>query len=216
MRLIFLFIFTLASFLLPAQNVRFSVIADPQFSWMVPNEDNISREGAILGMNAGMLLDIFFAENYAFATGVTISNLGGKLNYSDQLIYTTPDGRDTIPSNTTITYKLQYISIPLGLKFKTNEIGYATYYANLGLNPMFSLKSHANFAGGNEEKVKIPDEISFFNINYFILLGMQYSLGGSTAITGGLGYSSGFTDITSRASDKITINSVTIRLGIIF
>jgi len=55
-----------------------------------------------------------------------------------------------------------------------------------------------------------------FNMNYFINLGVQYSLGGSAAIIGGLGYSSGFVDVTSRAADAININTFTIKLGVLF
>ena len=36
---------------------------------------------------------------------------------------------------------MQYINIPLGLKLKTNEIGYFTFYANLGLDAGINIKA---------------------------------------------------------------------------
>jgi hypothetical protein len=199
-----------------SQNIRFSVIGEPQISWMVPGKDNISRQGAIMGLNAGLHLDKFFTKNYAFSTGITISNLGGKLAYSDPLIYQTDKGKDTIPAFSVIKYKIQYISVPIGLKFKTNEIGYATYFANLGFNPMFRIKAHGSDNKDILNHDDISEVISLFNLNYFIHIGVEYSLGGSTALVGGLGYSAGFVDVTNRAIDKININSITFRVGVLF
>jgi hypothetical protein len=203
-------------FTLFSQKIRFTVIGEPQISWMVPDRDNILRKGAIIGLNAGIGMDMFFAQNYAFSTGITISNLGGKLSYNDTLTYHSERDTKIIPTGSIIHYKIQYISVPLGLKFKTNEIGYATYFANLGLDPMVKIKARASDTEGNIENDDISDEISLFNINYFILLGAEYSLGGSTAIVGGLGYSSGFADVTSRAIDKVNLKTITIRIGILF
>lgn len=212
--------FVLLLSLLPAfvysQNLKFTVVGEPCISWMSANKEDITRDGAILGLNAGMLLDVYFAPNYALSTGLTISNIGGKLSYPNDLIYRLDTGRDTIPKFSTVTYRLQYISIPIGLKFKTNEIGYMTYTANLGLNPMINIRSRATDVSKTLEKSNISEEIRFFNLNYFIMLGIEYSLGGSTSLTGGLGYSAGIVDVTSREFDKVKINTLTIRTGILF
>jgi hypothetical protein len=212
MKKIVLLLMTLIPALIFSQNLRFSIVGDPQISWMVPDKGGISREGSVIGLNAGMGMDIFFAENYAFSTGLTISNLGGKLSYTDPIVY----HAKTIPAHSTIIYKLQYLSVPLGLKFKTNEIGYATYFANLGLNPMINIRARASDSEGITDLDNISENINRFNINYFITLGVQYSLGGSFALIGGLGYSSGFADVTSTANDKICINTLTIRIGVLF
>jgi len=216
MKKLLILILCLISVSVYPQLLKFTVVGEPQISWMVPDKENITRDGSVLGLNAGMLLDVFFAENYAFATGLTISNLGGRLCYEDRLIYKTGTGRDTIPSYSTITYKLQYLSIPLGLKFKTNEIGYLTYTANLGLNPMINIRARGTDISGTLEKDVISEEIRLININYFILIGAEYSLGGSTALSGGLGYSAGMTDVTTRAFDKIKLGAIMIRIGIRF
>jgi hypothetical protein len=195
-----------------SQNLRFSIVGDPQISWMVSDKGSISGKGSVFGLNAGLGIDKFFTENYALSSGLTICNLGGKLSYPDPLDY---QGK-TIPANTTIIYKLQYISIPLGLKFKTNEIGYTTYFANLGLNPMINIRARVSDSKGITDLEDISKEIKLMNINYFINLGVQYSIGGSFSLIGGLGYSSGFTDITNRAVDKININTFTIKIGVLF
>jgi hypothetical protein len=199
-----------------AQGLRFSVVAEPQFSWMVPDVKSISSKGSVLGLNAGIGMDYYFSENYAFSTGITIYNTGGKLQYEDSMNFTVNSGIVTVPAAKTITYNLQYIDIPLGLKFKTTEIGYMTYFANLGVAPMIKVRARASDVSGVINKDNITEDINLMNMGYFINAGMQYSIGGSSAIILGVGYSSGFTDVTIIESDKISINTFTVKLGILF
>ena len=211
--LIILIIVPLAS---SAQGLRFSVVADPQFSWMLPDMKDITSRGAIVGVNAGIGMDYYFAENYAFSTGLSINNLGGKLQYAESVVFYINTDTVEVPPANTITYNLQYLNIPFGLKFKTNEIGYVTYFANVGVTPMINIRSKASDASRTIDKDNISGDIAPFNMNYFINLGIQYSLGGSSALIGGLGYSSGFMDVTTLETDKITINTISIKFGILF
>jgi hypothetical protein len=199
-----------------AQGIRFSLMADPQISWMVPDSKKITSDGAIFGINAGMGMDYYFTENYAFSTGISINNIGGKLQYADTLEIPSVAGNFSIPPLSTITFKLQYINIPIGLKFKTNEIGYMTYFANLGVTPMINVRDRASDVSETLDSENIADAVQLFNMNYFINLGIQYSLGGSTSLVGGLGYSSGFVDVTTGEKDKITVSTFTIKVGILF
>ncbi len=216
MKKTFLVLLIFIPFVGSAQSLRFSLLADPQFSWMIPDTKTISSQGAVFGINAGLGMDYYFAENYAFSTGLSINNIGGKLQYADTIQIPVGVKNITIPSGNTITYRLQYINIPLGLKFKTNEIGYVTYVANLGITPMINIRDRATDVSASLDNDNIADAIMLFNMNYFINLGVQYSLGGSTALTGGVGYSSGFVDVTSQAVDKINIKTFSIKLGILF
>jgi hypothetical protein len=216
MKKILLILLLVTPVILEAQGLRFSVLADPQFSWMVPDMKNVTSKGAVTGINTGIGMDFYFAENYAFSTGLTINNIGGKLQYADTVAFSVNIGTVKVPPGNTITYNLQYIDIPLGLKFKTNEIGYITYFANLGITPMLNIRSRASDVSKKIEKDNISQEINSLNMNYFINVGIQYSLGGSSAIIGGLGYSSGFMDVTALETDKVTVNSFTIKLGILF
>ncbi len=201
---------------LKAQGLRFSLLAEPQFSWMITDKKDITSKGAIMGLNAGLAMDFYFAENYAFSTGISINNTGGKLEYDDSITFNLTPDDITVPPTSEITYLLRYINVPLGLKFKTNEIGYTTFFANLGITPMINIRNRATDISETLYKEDISEDIEVLNMNYFITMGVQYSLGGSTALIGGLGYSSGFMDVTSDPLDKITINTFSVRLGILF
>lgn len=207
-------VFTLLSIslILGAQNVRFSVLANPHIAWLTSNKDAVSPSGSILGLNTGLELDMFFAENYAFTAGLSLSSLGGNLIYEDSASISS-DGAEFMVNS--MKYRMQYLSIPIGLKFKSVEIGYFTIWVNPGLTPMFKLKAQG-FFDGEEDKQNVSDEIGLLNINYFIEAGIEYSLGGNTALIGGLGYYSGFMDVTNHSNDKITTGTVGLVLGIMF
>jgi outer membrane protein with beta-barrel domain len=199
-----------------SQDLRFSFLANPQINWLSVNEGSVKSDGASIGLNTGIEMDWFFAERYAISTGITINNLGGKLIYSDSINFNLNNERIKVPSGNTINYKLQYIAVPIGLKFKTIEIGYATYWVNAGITPMVNIRSRATDSDELLNKTSISEETDLFNMNYFIEGGLEYSLGGSTAIIAGIGYNSGFMDVTNRAADKINANSFSLVLGILF
>jgi hypothetical protein len=72
--------------------------------------DGVTPNGAGLRFSAGPIADFFFADNYAFHTGlwytVKRSGLDGTVN----------------SNNLSSVYNLQYLQVPLALKFYTNEI----------------------------------------------------------------------------------------------
>jgi len=198
------------------QKAKFSFMASPQINWMTTNNDAIKTEGAVAGLNTGIELDLFFAEHYAFSTGLTINNLGGRLVYSDSIYIDSNGSKLMVPPGNTVKYHLQYISLPLGLKFKTIEIGYTTIWVNAGLTPMVNIRARGTSEDGAIDKTNLREETGMFNINYFVEAGVEYSLGGNTAIVGGLGYYPGFMDVTNRSADKIYTYSLALVLGILF
>lgn len=209
-----LFIFqTLGIF---AQNMRFSVIVDPKFSWMSSDLKSVDNDGSKFGVNIGLNIDKFFAQNYALMTGISIDNTGGNLTFENEKVIKTGSGNDSLPSGSTVHYKLQYINIPLGLKLKTNEIGYWTFFTHLGLNGGINIKATAEVDDYELENENISDEVRLFNLGYFIGAGVEYSIGGNAAVVLGLTYTNGFVDITDGSDSKVTLSNFAIRVGILF
>jgi len=201
-----------------SQNIRFSVFVDPLINWFKSDVKTTKTSSAYLGINVGLCMDKYFAENYAITTGVSIGSYGGKLSHTYETSYSLPDTSVKVPANSAIKYKLQYITIPIGLKFTTKEIGYSRFYAHLGFSPQMNIKAMAS----NESSAVILDndniikEMHFFNIGYFFGGGIMYSLGGNTAVIFGLTYTNGFVDITKNTKDRVTTNNVAVRVGIQF
>lgn len=214
------YIFILIIFLLPAgisaQKLSFSVVFDPQLAWLNPDSRILEGDGSRLGFNAGLVMDNFFAENYAFSTGFSILQTGGRLRLSDSVYFQDPSWLDTLPEGTGMEYKLQYITVPFSLKLKSNQIGYSTFFAHLGLNTHLNIRAQftAEKAGLLDEDIK--EEVRLFFMSYFIGGGIEYSLGGNTALITGLYYTSGFLDIRTTEDYGIRTGSLALRLGVKF
>lgn len=195
---------------------RFNVHADPQFAWFNSDEEGVKPNGSIFHIQTGLQMDLFFQENYAFALGIGINNLGGNLFYSDSAaFYTASDTISTLPM-LNIKHNLQYVDIPLGLKLKTEELGYMTFFLQVGLNPMINISAKASAGDESFTREEISESARLFNLGYHAGAGVEYRLGGSTSVIGGIRWSSGLTDVTGSDLAKVTTRALSIHLGILF
>ncbi len=123
---------------------------------------------------------------------------------------------EILDPNSSMIYRLQYLTIPLSLKLNSNEIGYVSFFAHVGVNNHISVGKSANVPSTDSSKVGIPEEINIFSMSYFFGGGCEYSLGGNTTLLAGLYFTSGFWDITSSDDYRATLNAVSLRIGIRF
>jgi hypothetical protein len=208
------------------KSLQFSLGTSPQVSWLKSDYSNVENEGIRLGIGFGLKADYYFTDNYAFSSGLMIVNSGGRLKYLDTNIGFKIDG-STLVFNTdptldgvTMTYKLQFVEIPLLLKMRTNEISGKTFYGLFGLSAQMNIqaKGEANQLSVNDARMR--DEVNFLNVGYQIGGGVEYELGKNLGISGGLSFFNGFSDITTddsgRKSDKITQRSLIIHLSVLF
>ncbi|MBN1415783.1 MAG: PorT family protein [Bacteroidales bacterium] len=216
MKKILLFAAIIVSVNLAGQDFRFGINFDPVVSWISPDSKLIEYDGSKLGFNTGLMLETYFRKNYAFATGINLTYMGGNLKYADTVNIETESGPVVVPANVPVGYTIQYISVPLSLKMKSNPIGYISYYGQVGLTPHFNIKSKAS--GGDLNKDNVNEEISLFNLSYFIGGGIEYSLGGTTAINLGIFFNNGFIDLLEKKGTdyRASIYFFNLRLGILF
>ena len=202
------------------KSTTFSIALDPAVTWFSNDRKEISTKGAELGISYGLIMDHFFSEKYAISTGLSVSSLGGELTYADTVLIKTAYDTVEIPQGTGIRYRIRYINIPLGLKLKTVEIGYKTFFVDLGLKAMFRISAKASTNNNLLNKDKVEDEIQLFNMAYYFGAGMEYSLGETTAILGGLYYTRSFLDITKdplgKQPDYLNSNMISLKIGVLF
>ncbi len=201
-----------------AQDMRFGVFADPQLSWFTSDTRDFSPNGPVFGFNAGFSYDRYFAERYAFTTGASITNIGGNLLYNvDDYSLSTRDEEYPITSGTNLRIRGQYVNIPLGFKFKTNQIGYTTIYAQLGINGYIKLKGFAwNEDMSINREVVENSHLKFGFISYMFGGGIEYSLGGPSALQFGVIFSNGMTPAFDAGHGIITIGNLALRVGVVF
>lgn len=222
---------------------RFGFQASPIFSWASTNENYINPNGNFLGFRLGVLGEYYFRENYAFFGGLGFAfNTGGRLQHDFGGTYWTESdkgiGLEELSPGVNLKYNLQYVEIPFGLKMKTREFGYLRYFAEI---PMFTIGFSSDSRGtitknnmpGAPSEVKdlnIDNEINAIALSWGFGGGVEYNVSSTTSIIGGLFYNTTFTDITDdngqafdsirnitlENDEKTTIQSITVRLGVIF
>ncbi len=198
-------------------NRRFSIFADPQLSWFTSDTKQFKPDGSVSGFNIGFTAEKYFAERYAFFTGLSIDNLGGSLKYmKDGYKLETRDSTYKIDAGTTLKLKAQYLTVPVGLKFKTNEIGYFTFTAQVGVSGHVRLKGSAWEEALNIDKETASQQFNLLFASYHVGAGAEYSLGGSSSIQAGIIYSNGFVEAYKAGYGKVSIGSLSLRIGIVF
>jgi hypothetical protein len=213
---LFIILFTNSS--IHAQYIRFGVFADPQLSWFTSDTKKFSSNGSVMGFNAGFAFEKFFADRYAISSGASINNIGGNLKYNETgyQVNTRDDVYD-ISENASIKVKGQYITVPLGLKFKTNEIGYTTFYAQMGIKGHIRLKGYTWIEEHDVDKeVLNNDQLYLGFLSYMFGGGIEYSLGGPSALQVGITFSNGMTPAFDAGYGRVSIGNLGLRLGLIF
>jgi hypothetical protein len=196
---------------------------DPLISWFSVDSYDTRSDGVIPGFNFGISHNKYFGPNSSFSSGINIINAGGRLvssratdfelkNYNREII--------TVQPGEVIIYKISYISIPLGLKLQTNQIGYGAFFTDLGFDPKIVIGGRADIPSLNIKGGNALAELRKFNLSYHIMVGMEYPLGEINNVVVGIGFEKNFFDITrdngSQPWDLVSHKFVSFRIGITF
>jgi len=195
---------------------RFGLKVAPSVAWLGPdktkfNDLDVENGGAKLKFGYGLITEFVLAKNYSFLTGVEVTYLGGGINYNtaNNVNYKLNDSTALFLKSR--EYKQQYITIPLALKLKTNEIGYMTYFGQIGVDASFKIKGRANDAGTlfspdstgaftvqgidhSESDVDILKQINLFRIALNVGIGAEWNIAGNTSLLFAVNYNNGFTN----------------------
>jgi len=214
---LFLLILINASLVCAQSSLRLGVNLDPMASWLSPKTNRIDKDGTRPGISGGLMVEYYFHPNYGLVTGLNLGVQGGSLLYEDPVSISTGDNTSVpLEAGSTVVYSLSYISIPVGLKLKTNEIGYFTYFAQLGFNQQINIGSRASSTGNGLNKDNVPKETNLLNMSYFFGGGAEYNVGGQTSLLAGIFFNNGFVDVLSNNDHKAVLNYLTIRVGVLF
>lgn len=209
-------IICLLAITLYGQGTKFGVFIDPQMTWLSSDTRDVNRDGIIMGINGGLAIDKYFQKNYAINTGLALGTQGGTLNFKNESVISAFDEVDTLPAGTSVDYKLNYLTIPLGLKMRSNEIGYFSYFAQVGLTNQFNIKARATSSDNTLDKSNISDEIGLFNVAWHFGGGIEYGISKDTFLSFGVFYHNGFFDILSNDNTKAVSRAVSLRVGVMF
>jgi hypothetical protein len=200
------------------KHIRLSFSGSPSINWM--NTDNsIAQNGkTIPGYDFGLNADFYFLndERYSLYTGLIISNIGGEIKYNNNDSFNF-SGK-TLPGASNIEYRLRYVEVPLALRLRTDQFKYVSYWGLFGFSNMFNIESKGKSDDRLLRKTDIGDEVGLFNLAMNIGAGIDFDLGGSNTISTGIVFQNGLLDVTTNTafSDKTILNSVKLKIGVIF
>lgn len=211
-----------------AQKVWLGLHASPLMGWYKTESKNLKADGANLGFAYGLAADFRIGERYYIGSGFEISYMGGKLN-APLATYTNSLGVPSVITNTQMNYRLQYIQVPLTLKFRTRDIGNFAYWAQFGYSNSILMSGRVNLKNDNgvlnEEKLSVKDEEVKLNPGYgianyrgsmIIALGVEYPIGGNSRLFTGLRFDNGIIDSMKDKALAANGSTLALNLGIYF
>lgn len=171
-------------------------------SWMKPKTTDYESQGSRFAYTYGLIIDYNFTENYTFSTGVSFNSLGGNISYKDSAIVS---GSNKVVGTLNRAYRLNYIEIPTLLKLKTNQMGYFTFFAQLGLRHNFRVSSFGDDNFEYDSPVKtltaedqdMKDYTSFYRLSFSFSAGAEYAISQSLSAYASIGYDNGLTNVLS-------------------
>jgi hypothetical protein len=217
-RLILILILISLSILSPGQFIKLGFQASPQFSWMKSTNTGIVNDQIQPGIKYGLEADIFLfgVPRYSLNTGLFISNHSFKAKYNlenpislNNLSLTTP---------VSIKYKLNYLEIPLDIKLRSDQFYRLTYYGQFGITNLINISATAISSDFKLNGSNVSESIYMFNMGMLMGGGVEYDVGGNTALNFGIQYTNYFLDATSikNLKEKTTLNTLRLVLGVMF
>ena len=200
------------------KHIRLSFSGSPSVNWMSTNSLDADMEKMIPGYDFGVNGDLYFSadERYSLFTGLLISNIGGEIEYHGKSDF--QFAGITLPAESKIKYRLRYVEIPLSIKLKTDQFRRTAYWGLFGLSGMINIGSKGFSTNDVLKKTSIHDEINPFNLAMNVGVGFDFDLGSSNSVSTGVIFQNGLIDVTTNNafSDKTIINSLKLKIGLIF
>ena len=216
---------------------RFGLKGSSNFGWVGGTSKNIVNDGTTVAFGYGIMGDYYFKSNYGISAEIMLSNIKSKFKVTEPLAFNSAMS-DTV-NDLRYEYNIQYLDIPLTMKFRTKEIGDMTYFGQFGVSMGFALNAktsivstglpksisdqepteyRVNGAEGDAFTVNnFDDKVFLFRLPLIIGGGLEYKMAGSTSLQGGVRIANTFTDMFVKDKTAIAKNNyVALSIGVLF
>ncbi len=213
------------------EDLRLGFAITPGVSWLKSDDKDEIATKSKLGFGYGAIADFYFAERYAFSTGLNIMHVGSNYETSSADTLTTP-AQLVKKHDTNLRY--QYLEIPLTIKARTNQLGFLTYFGQVGFTPAFVLRSRydRDFVSPviGTDQADVEAEVANklvrpLNLALTLSAGAEYQLAPNTTAFAALIFNNGFIGVLEKGENdplgsgtdrKATLSYVALRVGIFF
>lgn len=207
-------------------DVRFGIVLNPSISWLKSSKIGQEGDGGSLAFGYGLHLEFRISDYVAISTGISQANYTGKVIFGTKdtvdLTYSRTEAGVTLPEETaqvkSRSYVFNSIELPFKLKFKTPEVGYLTYFVELGvvgnINYQVNAKKNALNIGGSSvelnddlEKIDVNDDTNWYRFGSTINVGAEYNFVGNTSLLVSVNWGNSFTSALRKESKNLTYRS---------
>ncbi|MEZ5046064.1 MAG: outer membrane beta-barrel protein [Chitinophagaceae bacterium] len=222
---------------------RFGLYIGPTFNSMRPTASTadkytVEKTGGHVGFSFGLNGELNINDRYTVFSGIGMDWRGGKIDV--QLPAATP-AADNYLRGADVKYKLQYLTVPIGLKMTAVEMDKLKIQALTSFDAGLLLSQKGNYTltssvydtvtnkyvtiSKENEKLKGEATAVPFTLGWSIGVGAEYDLNGKNAVFVNVLYRNGFVDVTSpKSNDKglrfsdgnIRSNTFALRIGYYF
>ena len=214
------------------KNFRFGLFGEPCITWYRPdNTEHLVSKGSGVKFAYGLVMDFRLNKTTFLSMGIKSQSSGGHLGITsdeinnntvarDTVIYWNEDNKDVPDSIMLLSrdYQVSYVTIPLTLKMKTQDINGFTFFGQFGADLSVKTKAKSLTDQGKIwkypytsltvvdppiKKIDITKEMNFMNIGLNIGAGLEYNLSGTTSILFSVNYHRGFTNVFNGSCDEL-------------
>jgi len=216
---------------------RFGLKGSSNFGWVGGTSKNIVNDGTTVAFGYGIMGDYYFKSNYGISAEIMLSNIKSKFTVTEPLVFNS--ALDDTVNDLRYEYNIQYLDIPLTMKFRTKEIGDMTYFGQFGVSMGFALNAktsivstglpklisdqepteyRVNGAEGDAFTVNnFDDKVFLFRLPLIIGGGVEYKMAGSTSLQISVRIANAFTDMFVKDKTAIAKNNyVALSVGVLF
>jgi len=204
-------VFVLQGSILCGQDYRINVYINPLISWFRSNSADLKNVGSRAGLNISLSGEKYLGEKFAVKAGLSVINTAGRLKTNDPVNYIFHNFTAEVAAGDPVTYHLNWLSLPVGIKYKTDDPVPLNYFAEVGLDPKIVIRGRVDIPSLDIYNQKAMTEIKAFNVGYHLNGGIDYSLSEKVSFILGLGFENNFLDITKDIGGQ-TIEKTSQRL----
>lgn len=207
----------------PRQYLKLGIHFDPLLSWFTTRSYDVRNDGTVPGYSFGLTYNSYFGSNYSFSSGIKIINAGGRLICNESTSFEIRNfDREivTVDAYEPVIYRVNYVSVPLGVKLETDQLGHGIVFADLGFDPKILVLGTAAIPSINIRSDNAMAELRKINLGWHITAGMEYPLAASNSLVMGIGFENNFLDITrdigNQPWDLVSHKILSFRIGLVF
>ncbi len=214
------------------RSLKFGVYSAPSINWLKSQTSGLEVVSNSVSLNYGLITDFQLPGNdkYYLSTGINLQNYKYQLSYPGASL---TSAGIIVNSSIAQELNLSYLEVPIGLKLRSDEIGYSHLAGWFGFGTGFRLNSgyqqteKFTEAGSEKELVANENDANSFTkgSKLNIKIGGEYErrITGETYFVAGVTFENGLTNIlegnmfvlnaTESAADLIKTNTSLSRTG---